>query len=388
MIWLALLIPVFAIVILALKFPKRMNIVEYAVVFLVPIICIVVGKWSSVHTQTRDTEYWNSYGTMAVHEEEWKEKWTELETYTTTDSKGNIQTHTRTVTRYKTNPEKWTLFDNIKGSFSISKSYFEQLCNIWGNRTFKDMERHKTAHTITQDGNAYVTKYDNVFDHTIPLCKQYTYENKVQCSKSVFNFEEVSNESKSKYKLFDYPSENIFNFNPILGYKSPIATLRLQYYNALSGSKRQLHMMLLVFQGQPLEAGLFQRSYWKGGNKNEFIVCIGLKGKEIKWTRVISWTEQEELKVKTAREIKEMKEFDPVQVVDYMGENIPKKFVRKKFVDFSYIAVHPTTTAIMITYGITLLVTLGISLLVIFNRYDFGTFLHRNKNSYRSGCWR
>jgi len=378
MIWLALLIPLFAVILLAWKFPKRMHITEYMIVFVVPIICIVVGKGCSVHSQTKDMEYWNSYGITAIYEEEWKEKWTEIETYTTTDSKGNTQTHTRTVTKRRTHPEKWTLQDNIGKSHSISKTFFDRICKIWDNKTFKDMQRHRSTHTITKDGDAYVTIYNKQFETTIPICTKHSYENRIQCSKSVFNFQKVTAEEKVKYDLVEYPKENRFGFNPILGYKNTEATLRLQKYNALNGFKKQLHMMILVFDGQPLEAGLFQESYWKGGNKNEFVICVGTKDNNIKWVKVISWTEQEDLKIKTVRHIKEMKIFDAVKVVDYMGEHVTKQFVRKEFADFSYIAVRPTTKAIIITFIITIIVTLIISFIVVLNGCNF-----KGNNNYR-----
>jgi len=374
MIWLALLIPIIAIIFLAIKHANRMHIVEYIVLFLVPTIAIFVGKSCSVHSQTKDTEFWNSYGTSAMYEEEWRERWTEIETYTVTVGSGKNQrteTRTRLVTKTAHHPEKWTLFDNTKNSYGISKSYFEQLCTLWGNRVFKDMQRGKSSgHTITKNGNAYITTYDNVFDHIIPICKAYSYENKIQCSKSVFNFRDVSPEDIEKYKLFDYPSENLFNYNPILGCSNPIAIKKLQKYNALNGLRRQIHMLLVVFDDQPLEAGLFQESLWKGGNKNEFILCVGKKGEDIKWTKIISWTEQDELKIRTAREIKEMKKFDAVKIVDYMGQNIPKSFLRKNFKDFSYIAIRPTSRAIIITYIITLVTTLIVACFSLFNKLE------------------
>ena len=59
MIWLALLIPLFTVIFLAWKFPKRMHIIEYVFVFGVPIFCIAIGKYTSVSSQTKDKEYWN-----------------------------------------------------------------------------------------------------------------------------------------------------------------------------------------------------------------------------------------------------------------------------------------------------------------------------------------
>jgi hypothetical protein len=137
-------------------------------------------------------------------------------------------------------------------------------------------------------------------------------------------------------------------------------------------------MMILVFKDQPLEAGFFQEAYWKGGNKNEFIVCIGTKGDDITWTKVISWTNEEELKIRTAREIKEMKKLDLMKIVEYIGFNVPERFIRKEFKDFNYLAVRPTNRATMITFFITLLVTVIISVVVVKNELEFSSYNNYN----------
>ena len=379
MIWFALLIPLIAILFVSIKYTKRITVLEYVILFVVPLACISIGKWASVHSQTKDTEYWNSFGTSCVYEQRWDEEVPcrhpryVTKTREVTDSDGNTRTETyeeqdgyEHAYDVDDHPEQWTLYDNILDSFNVSQSYFENLCKLWNVKKFKDMNRD--FHSI--DGDAYVTEYDNNFDHTIPLCVQHIYENKVQCSKSVFNFDKVSSETKSQYTLFDYPPENVFDFKPVLGCDNQKASSRLSNYNALNGDKKRLHMLLLVFNNQPLEAGLFQEAYWKGGNKNEFVVCVGLKGKDISWTKVISWTDVEELKVKVAREIKEMKEFDAVKIIDYMGTTIPKTFIKKNFRDFNYLSVEPTMRALIITYVITLVVTLIIVVIEVNNDYN------------------
>jgi hypothetical protein len=228
MIWLALLIPLFAVAILAIFYNKHMVVAEYAIVFLVPIFCIVIGKISSTYSQTHDTEYWNSYGIKAVYEEEWDEEVpcrhpiyeteTDEDGYTTTTFVG--YEHLYDVDNH---PPKWYLQDNIGEHIGIDKNFFESVCKIWNMRQFQDMRRD--YHSI--DGDAYITIYDKEFEHVIPLCKIHSYENRVQSSKSVFNFDEVSKEIKSQYTLYDYPPQNIFGFSPILGGDNSGAVLKL-----------------------------------------------------------------------------------------------------------------------------------------------------------------
>jgi hypothetical protein len=130
-------------------------------------------------------------------------------------------------------------------------------------------------------------------------------------------------------------------------------------------------MLILVFQNQPREAGLMQEAYWKGGNKNEFILCIGVnRTNHITWTKVISWTDVQVLKTSLARKIKEMDTLVMSAVIDTMAKNVDAKFVKKDFRDFDYISVEPSNKAILITAIITFIIVLGLSLFSILNEYD------------------
>jgi hypothetical protein len=150
------------------------------------------------------------------------------------------------------------------------------------------------------------------------------YENRVKCSKSVFNFAEVDSEDVKAYKLFKYPHNVEFNYNPILGFYDPKASLKLQKYNAQIGSWKQVHMLILVFKDQPVKAAIMQEGYWKGGNKNEFILCMGIRDTSISWAKVISWTEVDELKIRVEKEVQGMP-LNMTKIVDYMAGQVKLK---------------------------------------------------------------
>lgn len=394
LIWAIMLIPVLSIIILAVWFSQKMHPIEYAAVLLIPVICILIGKYTSIYSQKHDVEYWNSYATSAVYLEDWNQRVHcrhpkyETRWRLARDSEGNshmesyrVQVGYDHLYDVDYHPPCWSISDNIGGSYNISQEYFGQLCNIWSNKVFRDLNRDYH----TKDGNEYFTTYDNNFDHTVPVCVQHVWENKVQCSKTAFNFKEVTPDIKLQYRLFEIPNEDIFNFNPVLGINNYPATRELQIYNALNGSRKKLHMMLLVFTDQPEKAGLYQESYWKGGNKNEFIVCVGIDKEynTIKWTRVISWTDVAALKDNTAKDIREMETFDAMKIVKYMGENVPKTFIKKNFHDFDYLSVEPTTKAIVWTLIITLICTIGICVYSAMNEFTNyrGVINHDNRRS-------
>lgn len=53
-----------------------------------------------------------------------------------------------------------------------------------------------------------------------------------------------------------------------------------------------------------------------------------------------------------------------------MVEDLDSNFRRKKFKDFSYLTVDPPFWAVLTTYFITLLITIGLSIWVIKNELD------------------
>jgi len=363
MIYLCLFIPVIAVIVLSIKFPRELTFLERALLFVIPVIAIIISKFVSVATQTHDTEFWNSYGTKAIYYERWNE-WIEKQCCAEEDTSGNC-VRWEDCSYCEDHPAYWEIYDNMGKCYSYDSRSFEQTATMWGNREFRD--EHRDYHTV--DGDAYVTNYDQIFDHTVPICKSYTYENRIQCSKSILNYDDVDTAVIRQYDLYSYPSaKNIFNYNPIIGVSDIKASNRLQWFNAHLGSKKQVHMMILVFHNQPVRAALLQKQHWKRGNKNEFILCIGRKKDETKWAQVFSWTDNKDVMVRVGRKAREM-EFDMVKIVDMMADEVEKHFVRKQFADFSYIKVEPTTKAVLITYFITVLITGIIAVITIKNDY-------------------
>jgi hypothetical protein len=366
LIYLCLIIPITAVIFLALKFPTKMIWWEYLLVLGIPAVAIIVGKYVSVTSQTMTPEIWNTYLTRATYYEPWNEYIHKTCCETCRDKDGNTHEcncHDCSYVEYHS--AYWEAVDNMGRSTHIGSDYYAYLCGLWKNKSFRDM--HRPYHSI--DGNAFDTKMDTIFDHTISRTSTHSYENRVKCSRSVFNFAEVDSEDVKAYGLYNYPPNVQFNYNPILGYYNPKASLRLRQHNARLGSWKQVHMLILVFKDQPVQAAIMQEGYWKGGNKNEFILCIGIKDTAIQWAKVISWTEVDELKIRVEKEVMFMP-LDMIKIVDYMAGQVKAKFVRKKFKDFSYISVEPTMTAVWIILIITILITVGVSIFAIKNEYE------------------
>lgn len=373
-----MIIPVAALAFCSIKFPKRLNIPERIAIFVIPLIAIVVVKLFSVHTQTRDTEYWNTYAVKAEYFEPYQTY--DHETCTREHCTGSGKDRSCWTETYDCSTcddygPKWIITDNTGKSYRTNNVHVQQLASKWGNYRKVDLRRDIEYYGgCGKDGDKYVTTFDKVFEHTQPICKQYVYENKVQCSKSLFNFEPVDSADSAFYGLYRYPyyeRMGIYNYNPLIGAHHPVAAQRLSRHNAWLGSKKQVHMMLLVFNNQPIAAAHMQEAHWKRGNKNEFILCIGRQNKETQWAYVISWTDKEVLKARVAQKAREMP-YDLVKVVDMMAKEVDDGYVRREFEEFSYLTVEPTIKSVLIALAIVIFLTAGICIFSVLNHFDLG----------------
>jgi hypothetical protein len=366
MIWFALAIPVAAILIMFFFFKER--IVWWEIVIPIPVclLSIIISKYTTEYAQTRDTEYWTGWAKQARYYEEWTEEWDDY--VTETDSNGNTTTRVEHHVEYHS--PYWELEDSNNITIRISKQKYNELARRWNNN--KEEKLFRMNQTSFGDGDVWKTNWDNKRESMEVVTTPHWYENRVIVSHSVFNYPEV----KDKKGLFEYPKQQL-DTPSILGASDRKANRYLCEQNALLGKRKQVRMMILVFHNQPMEKALDQEAYWKGGNKNELILCLGVNQNQVKWAHCFSWTESERLKIDLQNFAKNQESLDLMQIAEFMSEQTIKQWKRKHFSDFAYLSVQPPWWAILITYSITLAITVGFTLYAIFNEFDEVT--HRRK---------
>jgi spore maturation protein CgeB len=121
-----------------------------------------------------------------------------------------------------------------------------------------------------------------------------------------------------------------------------------------------------------------QRSYWQGGNKNEFVVCLGYdRAKDsVTWCNAFSWCDDPKLEVATKRYFLDNPRIDLYHYAIWLENNIDL-WHRKEFKDFDYLSVPLTSgqqTALLI---ITLLFNVLVAVVLVGNE-------HRNTNIYKT----
>ena len=370
--WLALIIPTITTVILLNFFKSKVVWWEYVIFFAVAPVIIIACKFGGEASVTTDTEYWGAYGTEARYYEKWDEEVScrhpKYETQQTgTDSKGN-PTYTEVYVGDEhlydvdTHPPRWKIYDNIGRSHYISQGEYNSLTKRWRNQSFHDQRR--VYHSI--DGDMYKTKWDKLDKSMETITTVHRYENRVQASTSVFNFPEVQDPSG----LYDYPSASGLYAPSILGnvWDKASANRLLDIHNAKLGSSHQVRIWFLFFTGD-MSIALEQENYWKGGNKNEFVVCIGLdKEQNVTWCKPFTWCEVDVLTAVVRNEVAGHKgKIDTGKLVEFTVAEVKKNWERKEFADFSYLEVEIPAGAYWAIWIITILVNVGLAVYVVRN---------------------
>ncbi|NQV88771.1 MAG: hypothetical protein HQ488_00410 [Parcubacteria group bacterium] len=379
-IWGAMAVPVVTALVLLGWFRHKTVAWEFLIPFAVSIVCIGLFKWGAEKHETTDTENWGGWGAVAEYYERWDEE----------VPCSHVKYCTRSVTRTRSDgttysdtkqydcgrldpydvddhPAYWRVTDSNGETQRISSTKFEWFATRWGERRFVDLNRN--YHLI--DGDKYVANWDRDDVTLVPITTKHTYENRVQAASSVFNFEEVD---PTVWGLYEYPSISGLDQRAVLGAvrDADKADTRLRFWNAKLGAVKQVKMFLLVFGPEStLETGLAQENYFKGGNKNEFILTLGVDATgNVTWAHVISWTEEDRLKIDVREYALDQDKLDLVDLVEYMAAEVHKNFERKEFEDFSYLMVEPPLWSVLLSYFLTILINIGLSAWIVMNRHS------------------
>lgn len=369
------LIPIITIAILAIFYRKETVWWEYLIVIVPTMLIYFTIRGIALFTSSLSTEYYGGYITKIIHYDDWDEwivKTCTRQVFAGTDSKGRAKYRTETYdcSYREYYPDYWVMKDNNGSEIYISQHEFDSIKASWGTpEVFLDMHRDY----MTIDGDAQYHEWNNEKETIRTVSTAHSYRNKVKNSLSVFNFREISKKEAEKLGLFDYPKIKNYDQNPILGLRGCTENdiREISYLNGVYGKDKQFRMYLMFFYNKDLQVSIDQQSYWVGGNKNEFNVCIGLDSltNKIQWVNAFSWMDKPTLEVNVesyfnSRDTVDIKEFS-----EYINRLIPSQWERKEFKDFEYLKSELNSTAYTVIIILLFLYNIGISIFVIKNDF-------------------
>ena len=366
---LSIMLPTIAVICCLIYDKTKVHIGEVIMMYFGWFIIVTLFGLISSMVTNRATEYLGDLITKATYYEDWDE----LVTYTTESCNSKGVCHTETHTRVDYHPEEFQMESSTGNSYLIDKDEYYRIVKRWGGKqTFEDMHRDYD----TNDGDAYFCVWNNIEISAIPITWEHTYKNKVASSNDVFNYPDVSNDDVKHYGLYKYPPIDDLTQKCILGFNDPNAEKKFDFINGYYGPIKQIKCFILVYKNKPQMAGKLQEALWKGGNKNELIYCIGIdSSNNVTWANVISWCENQEMKIAAKDYITSMGKLNLVSLADYTKNTVIPKYKRKEFKDFEYIQNAPNHVACSVLF-ILLTIYCGImSIFIITNDFDYNNDL-------------
>ena len=362
------LIPIVTAGILAFKFREKTALWEYAVVLVPSLLLFFALKYSFVYISSLDKEYLSDLVSKITYYEDWDE--TVMVTHTRTVSCGNGKTRTETyvVPERRYHPKRY-VYETVTGETNdVSEDEYKLICyKLNMPAVFKDMHRSYRS----KDGDAYVTSWNRTRENSYPVTWTHLYQNKVKASSySIFKYGNMSEEEIKENKLFDYPEIKNNDQNPILGFNATDTDIdAVRYLNGYRGPKNQIHVFILCFNNPSLEVAEMQKAYWQGGNKNEFVVCLGVKNNKVIWCNPFSWSDEPMLEVKTRDYFIKYPDINFKDYAEWLDTQIDKNWHRKEFNDFNYLSIELSIGWYITILIIILCYNVGISYWVITNEF-------------------
>lgn len=368
-------IPFIISLILLIFFKKKIVWWEYIVLIIPSILLTIIMKFIVIEINTYDTQYLGTYVNKLTYYEPWNEL-VRVRHERSVPCGRNSNGHTKYCTEvYYTTEVRWhsehytyqTTLNNRE--YTINENLYNNIKNKLNTiPQFKDLKRKY----YTKDGDAYVYTFDGNINHMYDITFDESYKNKIKAStsNSIFKLQEIDETEAKKHNLYDYPKINKEQQTPILGKKIPYKDEQIiRYINAVKGKEKQFRMYILFFNHDEFDKSELQRSYWQNGNKNEFILCLGVKGDSVVWTNPFSWSDIPTLEAKTKNYFIKNPKLDIYQYGLWLINEIDDNWVRKNFDDFDYINIELKNGQYICLIIIILLMNIIVSVFLIKNDY-------------------
>lgn len=376
-IWILLLIPIAAVIVMLMFYKKKIAIWEYLTLFGASFLIILISKLIITSSMTSDIEFHSESAYKVEYEGSWSEWIIDECSYdcfcsTNDDGYETCMTCWEDCSYRKYHSDSWRIVSKSGTSQNISESDYKRISKKWGEKKIGTHSGLK----VNNDNGIYEAICPNESPEMLEcIVTKHSYENKVQYSNSEYGFEEISDEDVKVYNLYEYPNiYEKYKQNHILGAGDATkneAIKNMNVLNAQLGPKKQVQAFILIFKNQSVETGKMQEGYWKGGNKNEFVLTIGVDSdNKIEWAYPFTWSEEESVKKNIKRHVMNQSDLNLADISEYMYEELDKSFVRKPFADFDYLTVEPSSRAINISMIILMAFTIGFVIWSIMNGHD------------------
>lgn len=378
MIYLTFLIPVFTCVILFVGYRSKTVWWEYFVVFLPSIGASFLTEWAIEHGNANDTEYLGTYATAVKHYDAWDEWIKQTCTRHVKVGKTSVIRHYDCSYRLY-HPERWVSECNDGYEQEISRSVYDIYSHLW-RTPMEQIDMHRRYYRL--DGDAQRYAWSGEWIHALTYTESHSYENRLQASHSLFRFSDISKKEAAELGLYEYPRLWIKDAIgverrdqlPVMG--AEVADSIGQYFcfiNGRYGRQYEFRIYVLLFPEKPAAVAQQQRDYWRGGNKNELVVCIGTDSALIRtrWVDTFSWCDDKSLEAYLKQHLVRQ---DTLNLIELGNQTIvglhSGLWHRKNFSDFNYVKIEMSAGQYFLFAVIVALINVLLGAWVVKNGID------------------
>jgi hypothetical protein len=209
-----------------------------------------------------------------------------------------------------------------------------------------------------------------------PVTVNHTYTNWIKPASSSLLNKHVASE-KDISKLPKYPGQiyDYYKIDRIVldGVPLPNVGEMNQYLSdrlKVVGPSKQANI-IIVATNKPSQAYATELySAWKGAEKNDIVVFVGISGNEIRWARVEAWAKSSIFQVKLRDAILDIKTFDMKRIIDTSAQVTTQQYKRKPMKEFEYLKDDLQTITPLASIIIVLLMLLIHSIPIWINRRE------------------
>lgn len=336
-----------------------------------------ITHWLMMRNRCYTTEYLGSIVVELFHEDSWTEiVIREEKEFCGYDSNGKAEYRTVEREEYIYHPNIWQMRTSIGSSIDIDRSAFYNIVDVWqtpkhtfsitgdeiqGGIRFGKRYRFSDVTEELEENGENPLFNEELRKRTYTVTETHKYKNKVRNSNSIFKFEKINEEEAYGLGLCEYPPIcDDYDQSPVIGTSGYAIDGEIdelyRTFNAYYGSAYEIRVFVLLFDAtEDVKIAQKQQAYWKGGNKNEFVICLGVTDKVVKWCYTFSWMDEPVLGVKTEGYFREHTELDLKSYLYWLIDNL-NYWKRKEFADFDYITVNLTMTQVIWMTAITIAV--------------------------------
>lgn len=234
-------------------------------------------------------------------------------------------------------------------SRGIGEKHFNDIVKKWGV-----MRRYEVIHGDNIAGGSresYWYDYRDIINtdkcsgyrRMEPIVEHRYYENKIKNSNSIFRFERIRKEKAKELGLYDFMS---FSVDTVLAGEGEVpedVQHAFNVFNSWYAPRVGMRLFVLIFDANVHKVDIAdkQRAWWQGGNPNEFVVCLGVSGGEVKWCRPWSWSDEPTLEAEVETWFVKNPGYDLMAFLRWLKKNYTL-WKPKDLSDFDYITVDLT----------------------------------------------